>query len=284
MSPSGFEGPGGSDLSSLQRWMARLIQRPHSLAKENDFEAVAAQHFTGSSQLSPAEQIDIYRQQFWLRHRGALREDFPGLLALLGPELWERVVTAYLESPCHLTLALRDLGHGLAAHLEQFPALPQRELCVDMARLEWAYVDVFGVPDEPPLDAERVRTIAPEAWPGARIVLSSAVRLLSFDFPVPDHRRRLRASASKETPLPPPERLDEPGFWVIYRRQRSLWDKPVSEPAFRLLEQLAAGVPLVPACEAVVQRLPDAASRLEQELFTWFSLWGRLGWIVDVVV
>ena len=269
------------DLSSIQREMVRLLTSPGEIAGDPRATRLAQAWILGSSRLSPVEQLEIYREQFWLRHVGSLREDFPGLTRVLGVESWERLSAAYLSEPGNLTRALRDLGAGLPGYVAAQEWLPRRDLCRDLAALEWAYVDVFDEADDPPLDPEKVGAIPQEAWLGARIRLSSSLRLLELTHPAPDYRRSLRQLPA-EAQLPPIERRQS--YWVIYRRDRSLWDKEVSEAAFRLLEQLSQNTPLVPAAERVVRDLPEAAARLEEELFTWFALWGRLGWVVDVVV
>ena len=40
----------------------------------------------GNDRLTPEEQAEIYREQFWLRHRDVLRDDYPALRHLLGEE------------------------------------------------------------------------------------------------------------------------------------------------------------------------------------------------------
>jgi hypothetical protein len=65
---------------------------------------------TGNDRLSPAEQVDIYRRQFWLRHEDCLAEDFPALRAILGEPLWEAFVRDYLTEIPPTAPNLRDLG------------------------------------------------------------------------------------------------------------------------------------------------------------------------------
>ena len=62
-----------------------------------------------------------------------------------------------------------------------------------------------------------------------------------------------------------------------------LFDKELSRPAFLLLLALDQGTPLIPACEAVIEQCPEAEQVFEERLSHWFGLWGKLGWIVDVM-
>jgi hypothetical protein len=276
----------GAPLSAVQQWMALLLRHPEGLTKSEALRSAAARHFSGNDRLSPGEQIEIYRQQFWLRHTSALVEDFPGLTGLLGQKAWEPIVESYLIERGYDIFALKNLGEHLAHHLTTLKETFFRRAGVDpllaheMAALEWAYTRAFDLRDDPLLSAEKLAKIAPEAWASARFVLSPTLSLFRFTYPVADIRRTLKNSGDREAGCAAEK---SPHNLVIYRREGTLWDKRVSNAAFLLLEQFHRGVPLVPACEAAIFEDPTAERILETELTQWFTLWGRLGWIVDVV-
>lgn len=276
----------GAPLSEVQEWMALLLRHGRSLRKSEEMGVACARHFSGNDRLSPSEQVDIYRQQFWLRHTSTLIEDFPGLSGLLGQKAWENFVEGYLMTRGYDVFALKNLGQGLAEHLaslgEEFFSEfgVERQLLFEMAELEWAYLKAFDLGDDAPLSAEKLAQIPPTAWAGARFVLSPTVSLLRFQYPVADLRRKIRLTPDA---VLGPSAEKAPHNLIVYRRERTLWDKRVSSAAFLLLLEFSKGTALVPACEAVIQRDPDAEKVLEEQLMEWFTLWGRLGWIVDVV-
>jgi hypothetical protein len=272
--------PADATLSEVQRWMTLLLRHRKGLAKSEAMQKAASLHFSGNAHLSPAEQIDIYRGQFWLRHTGVLVEDFPGVANLLGQRAWERIAESYLTRYGYKIFALKDLGRDLPAHLAAQEDLVAKELLVDMARLEWAYASVFDVRDDPILSRERLAEIPPAAWAGARFELSNALRLLKVSYPVADLRRQL-----KEDPMSVPNHTlveREEQNLVVYRRDGSLWDKSISRAAFLLLAEFQKGAPLIPACEAVVREDPSTAAVFDEKLVQWFGLWGQLGWITAV--
>src|SRR5690606_36940334 len=144
----------------------------------------AALHFEGNDRLSPVEQIEIYRQQFWLRHTSALVEDFPGVTGLLGQTAWEPIVESYLMGRESSVFALKNLGEHLAEHLRVADdslfskSTVPREALRQMAQLEWAYVRAFDVENDPPLSPQKLAEIPSEAWAIARFNISSSVTLL----------------------------------------------------------------------------------------------------------
>jgi hypothetical protein len=259
--------------------MAALLRHDRDLTRDVSVTEAARQHLGGNERVSPVEQLEIYREQFWLRHTGSLIEDFPGLSGILGQEDWEKLAVSYLRATPPTHFSLRDLGHALPAHVEACTWLPHQGLCVDMARLEWAYVELFDAREAPPLDAAKIGKLPEEAWETARIVLSPALTLLPVTYPVADLRRRLKTHPDEPVAIPEPS----PSRLVLYRgADLSLYATEVSEAAFALLRALKEGVPLVPACERAAAAVPAGAEELEAKTGEWFLDWGRRGWVVDV--
>lgn len=264
-------------LCELQEWMAGLLRRRRALPKDAELTDVARRHVTGNERLSPVEQLEIYREQFWLRHTSSLLEDFPGVAGILGQSDWERLIEEYLLAHPPLSPSLRDLGDRFADHVERSEWLPQRELCADMARLEWAYIEAFDAPDSSPLDAAALAAIPEDAWEAVRLDLAPSLRLLSVGYPVAELRRAIRTSTDA-VPIPEPRAQK----LVVHRLERELWDRIVPPGAFCLLGHLQAGVPLGAACERTIAERPSEASEIEANLGTWFQRWAELGFIARV--
>jgi len=259
-------------IDALFELMSGLVQRPVAITDDLG----ASEHFLASARLSAAERVDIYREQFWLRHEESLREDFPGTMALLGPQ-WDELVRGYLQEFPPITPSLRELGFQLPDYLKNQGSIEPSVL--DMARLERAYLEVFDAPDEPPLDPASVGALSPEQWPLVEMGISGALRLLELGSQAADLRRKLRAGTLIELA----ERV-EPVYLVVYRRELGLWDKEISRTAHELLRRLASGQALGAACETTAEQMPEATRELDTQLGAWFADWARLGWITRVIV
>lgn len=267
-----------SELSKLQAWMADALQRRRAIERDPELSARARTHIGGNPRMRPEAQLEVYREQFWLRHTSCLVEDFEALGAVTGQKDWERLVESYLATHPPQSFSLRDLGQTLPEFIEGCTWLRRHVLCVDMARLEWAYVEIFDAADVPPLSSNELAAIPESAWQSARIELSPALRLLSVRYPVAGLRRKIRLHEDWHLPEAP-----EPQHLVVYRgRERNLHHDVVSELAFALLERLQAGTPLVAAAEAVAEAHPDSASTLEAELAGWFQSFTARGWFSAV--
>jgi hypothetical protein len=268
-----------TDLSELQREMVGALRHGRSLASDPQWAQLAAVHVAGNERLSPVEQLEIYREQFWLRHTSSLVEDFPGLGGILGQADWEKLAEHYLREVIPDSYTLRDLGSQLPRVIAQASWLPHQALCLDMARLELAYIEVFDAADSTPLAPERLTGLAEDDLLRARLAIAPSVRLLSLDYPVADLRRRLRVESDEPVAIPDPA----PHHLVVYRRELRLWDMPVSRVAFVLLEALARGLPLGVAAESAADT-PQAEAELGAKIGDWFREWTTKGLIGDVVL
>jgi Putative DNA-binding domain len=269
-------------LASMQRVLAELLREPRSLvdaaassppAEHADAaRAIAA----GNDRLSPVEQVDIYREQFFLRHVDSLRDDFRSLEHLLGAEGFVALAKAYLAAHPPRTFNLRDAGHALPRFVTEQAPWMDDALVSDLAKTEWAFIEAFDGPDAPPLDLAQVATVKEDEWPGARLVVHPSAQLLALSFPSTDYRVAARKDEHPVRPEPKPSHV------VVYRGKEVLHYMDVEPDAFALLRELAAGAPLGEACERAATTSGTAASDFETKLGTWFSHWTQLGWIVRV--
>jgi hypothetical protein len=266
--------------ADLQARFVSFLERRRDLTKDEEARAFALEHIAGNARVSPVEQLEIYREQYWLRHTGSLVEDFPGVSGVLGQSDWERLVEEYLLTHPPTTFSLRELGQ----HLPDFAAtrdwLPNRELIVDMARLEWAYVEVFDAPDAGPIAPETLSRVPEDAWEGVRLVLNPALRLVRVGYPVLELRKRLIAATDEPISLPEPE----PRHLAICRRNLVIEHELLAPGAFALLSKLSLSMPLGDACESTAKDLSLTSDAVARELETWFATFTARGYVVDLVL
>ncbi|HVJ20685.1 MAG TPA: DNA-binding domain-containing protein [Polyangiaceae bacterium] len=269
-----------SELTRIQEQMAAFLRHGRALEKSSEARSFAELEIGGSARLSPVEQLEIYREQFWLRHTSALLEDFPGLSGILGQQSWERLAEAYFAEFAPVSYSLRDLGKDLPAFVARATFLEHRDLCSDMARLEWAYVEAFDAADVAPLEPARLAAIPDEAWESARLVLGPSLGLLRLRYPVASLRARLVQHPDESVAIPEPAST----LLAVCRQGLQVRTHELTEPAFVLLEQLREGLPLVPAVESAARILSLSAEALAPELGAWFASWAQHGIVVQVLV
>jgi hypothetical protein len=227
----------------------------------------------GNDRLSPVEQLDIYREQYWLRHEGALEEDFRTLKYVLGDEAFAELACAYLTACPPDSFTLRDLGARLPEFLATHDPWKKDALAVDLARYEWAFVEAFDAPSAPPLNTDEIAAAGEDDWARAKLDLAPMLQRVRARYPVD----ALRAAVQREEDPGRPDTGEI--FLCVWRGPDAMKYLDVEPSAFALLDRLAKGEPLAKACEAIA--IEDPA--VEQKVGGWFQQWSSLGWIARVV-
>jgi hypothetical protein len=121
------------------------------------FRGTADLLLRSTSAMSATERLGLYHRQYWYRLLDSLAEDFPRLLEFLGRERFWPLLERYLTARPPASYTLRHLGAGLADFAAQDRGLPVRlrTPASDLARCEYAYMEVFAAPDcRRPADAD----------------------------------------------------------------------------------------------------------------------------------
>jgi hypothetical protein len=288
------------ELRELQRFLTGALRREAPLPEEPAIEEETRAHVRGNDRLSPAQQADLYREQFWLRHVACLVEDYPALYRLLGKDAFERLARAYLTAHPPSTPSLRDLGASLVSFAEAWPGLDalfvdldpaaraeRRRMALELLRYEHSFIDLFDGAAPPSLDAAKLAALGEDAWASARVVLSPLLARHRLTHAM--HLYRLGVTGDDEHPaadttetatLPEPR----PVSLALYRQGLVLRYDEIQPLALDLLDALAAGEPLGAACERIAATLPEAeAEAFGANIGGWFQDWTSKGWIVDVV-
>src|SRR5947199_912111 len=150
--------------------------------------------------LDAGARVGVYADAYFGRLRDVLREDFPHVAALLGPR-FEETARGYLRAHPSEHPSVRHLGRMFADFLEHRPDLPP--YLGDLARLEWARIEVFDAPDARSLNAAALRGVAAEDWPALRFVTVPALAVVRARWPV----HELWAGADPAAVAPAPTAL-----------------------------------------------------------------------------
>lgn len=285
-------------LETLQRTMAAAILQPltaqeamRATASDGQPMAEIATSFIApNSRLTAFERLEIYNRQYWFRILGALAEDFPALRAIVGARAFEAMSVAYLTEHPSRSFTLRNLGSRLVEWLAANPqwAGRRRRLAVEIARIEWAFVEAFDGTEYAPLTTEQIATLGGES----RLALQPHLRLLALDYAADDlvlglhSREKRQAGEAGMTPEDAPgeqvklPRLRRRKVWVAaHRVDNSVYYKRLLREEFMTLAAIRAGEPLGAAIAAGFAGSRVPVTRQAGLLSGWFANWAELGWI-----
>ena len=285
-------------LAQLQRQMAAAILQPLTrddgmrpeTADGRSMAAVAESFIAPNSRLSVFERLEIYNRQYWFRVMGALAEDFPALEAVVGGRVFEALSIGYLTACPSRSFTLRNLGSRLVEWLAVNPHWGGRRhgLALDVARMEWAFVEAFDSAHRNPLTLEQIAALDASS----RLALQPHVQLLALDraadelvLALHDRQKREPGEAGQTrgqasaAPAKLPYLRPRPTWLAAHRVDLSVYYRRLEREEFLTLSAIGRGLPLAEALEAGFQDSRIHQPRRPQRVQTWFANWAELGWI-----
>jgi hypothetical protein len=264
-------------LEALQGWMSHALVERAEIGEVAELAAQTPTHIAGNARLTPVEQLEIYRGQFWMRHLDAMYEDFETLAKTIGWDDFEDLCAAYFAAHPPNHFSLRELGKHFPQFLAEAPSTKDDRRILDIARTEWAFVEAFDGPDAPPLDPSGLATATEDAWPRARITFHPSMQRVALEYPAHDYREQVRTGGEA---TPPEARHVNV---IVYRGPETLHYAEVEDDAFALIDELAGGTPLGEACERAMKRarVTDVAA-FEAKIGGWFQTWASRNWVSRV--
>lgn len=261
-------------LAEIQAQLAKTVQQNVAVADDPKSFRIAQTLATGNSRMMPTDQLEVYREQFFLRHIGSLREDFPTVEYLLGAKKFDDLCRAYLKALPPSSFALRDASDRMATFLETTTPYREDSLLADCAKVEWALIEAFDAADAPPLDVSVLATIDEDAWDRVRIVFHPSVQFLNLTAPAHTFRTAVRGGEKPARPQSKPTTV------VTFRAVDTLRYVEIEPAAFALLTALSKGMMLGEAGEEAAKVDAGVGDKIGE----WFQMWTANGWISKIVV
>ena len=253
-------------LRELQRWFASVTTRPEGVLDGPSPERLV----TAGPQLSGLQRLQIYNDGYFARLRECLADDYPALRYALGEDGFAELARAYIAQFPSRSPSLNAYGKPMAAFCRTLSE-PWADFAADLARLEWALVEIVHEPISPGLSPEALAALPPSRWQAARLVPSRCLRVLSFDYPVNQFFQAFRDEQAPEMPGRAASSA------AIYRQGHALWRMDLDPRAALLLEDLISGAPLAAAVTALESRSRAAGEELAQLLPQWLGSWVQCG-------
>ena len=135
-------------------------------------------------ELGGEDRLAIYAEMYFARLRDVLAEDFEKTAAVLGPEAFTALARAYLAEHPSEHPSVRHVGRHLAAFLASRPPAAAPAWLADLARLEWARIEVFDAPDACPIGMADLLALPEAEWPGACLRPIPALEVVASDWPL----------------------------------------------------------------------------------------------------
>ncbi len=289
------------DLAALQRAMWTLISRPLTRTSRmprrwkdgTPTAALAAQIAKPNDRLTSFARLEIYSRMYWFRVLDSLYDDCPGLRAVLGVPRFMKLAEAYLAKYPSRSFTLRNLPSRLARFIREEPrhTAPHTALCLDLARFEWARVEVFDSAARPVFTIDDLLDADPTRL---KLNLQPYLQLLELDYPVDDfilavkQRDELSRGEASNTSVAAPSHKaakkkvarPKPGRTcvAVHRLDGRIYFKRLEPAAYRVLTAIRRGRTLGQALAAGIPRAKQPREDWPAKVQGWFKNWMELGW------
>lgn len=256
----------------LHRWFAEMITTPLG-----EGEILNADRFVlPSNKLSPAQRVEIYREQYWWRLLSILHIHFPTLVRLFGYTGFNHLIgVPFLTAhpPSHFLLA--RLGEKLPLWLEKTYTAEDRLLVIHAAQVDWAYQKLFIAPSPHHLETSLELLDQP-------LELQDHVQLFHLPFDLFSFREEFLSQDVPfwETNDFPKLRKENDLFFILYRYTNNhLFYKSLQEGQWILLNALSQGLTLNEACSLLEEKGGAAQEEALHSLPLWIQEWIQLSYL-----
>ncbi|MCA8927303.1 MAG: putative DNA-binding domain-containing protein [Alphaproteobacteria bacterium] len=212
-----------------------------------------------------ATRFGIYRYAYTARLVEVLQANFEYTWSLLGDEGFADAARTYVRTGPSRFRNARWFGDGLAPFLaRRFAETPA---VGDVAALDWAIAGAFDAPDSPPMRAEALAALHPQAWPGLRFGLHPSVRVVPVATPAAAICEAL--ATGNAPPLDPVE----PHTVLVWRDEATVRYRALEADEAAALDAVAAGRSFAEVCETLAQRVgaEAAGARAATLLAQWLA-------------
>ena len=186
--------------------------------------------------LSAARRLQVYRNNVFASLTGALRACYPVVNRLLGEQFFDWAAKHYIRDYPSTSGNLHEFGREYAGFIRAFPPAAELLYLADVARLEWAYQEVFHATEPGASGLVELSWVPPDRYGELRFKLHTASRLLVSEYPI------LHIWQVNQPGCDGRVDLGEGGVnLLVIRRGLEIQIEALSPAEYTLLENLARG-------------------------------------------
>jgi hypothetical protein len=209
----------------------------------------SAAAFVGDETASADARLGVYYDAYRLRLIECLRNDFPGLDALMSAKAFDSLCLRYIEKhPSHHP-NVRWFGRHLAEFLAVDSVLARHPHLAEMAQFEWARGLAFDAQNAALMKPDELAQIPAEEWPSLQLKFHPALQRSRFVWNVGP----IWHAVSAEESIPEPAKLESPAQWAIWRKENTVYWRSLDDPEAYALDAFSGGENFTDVCTGLCE-------------------------------
>lgn len=276
------------ELKSLQKTFARIIMAPLKADDRMNADENTELMIQANDRLSSHERLELYARQYWWRVRDSIYEDFPGLQAVLGDQVFYRLMEEYLIKNPSKSFTLRNLGRNLHEFILKNSKLtkPYTQLAADVVALEWARIEGFDAAELSPITETTFVGRDPNS---VKIALQPHISLVKLKYPANRflaalRRKEAEGEASntvvllkkkkvRKVPKPRPKEC----YVIVHRHEGKIYYKDIDPMQFAILSNFQEPTTI----EAALTKTRGITKINPKNIQKYFKDWTSFKWICE---
>ncbi|MES2216932.1 MAG: DNA-binding domain-containing protein [Pseudomonadota bacterium] len=226
---------------------------------------------------TPVEtQLALYRNSIIARFQKALKATYPVCQQLVGDDFFLAMAREFIEVTVSRSPDLNDYGKDFPDFINTFPPTQSLPYLADTTRLEWAWHQITGAPDQTSFDYKGLAACY-EAH-GERIIFTLPQRstLLASLYPVHQIWESNQKNYQGDNTIT--LAADQQYYFLIWRDQSELRIDHLNEREWYILNLVTRLIPLAEVCEQASSVFPEV------DVAALLSNWVKSGWIAGFIV
>lgn len=226
-----------------------------------------------TEQASAADRFKVYTDAYRLRLVDALIVDFPALRDYLGDQGFDRMARAYIDASPSDQFSIRWFGRHLPGFLTKAPPFCERSELKELADFEWLLTEVFDAPEVEVAGFGDMAAIAPDRWPGLKLVFHPSLRRLDLTFNVVEAWE----ASNEQRELPELQNTTAPEPWLLWRNELKLLFRCLTTTEAVSLDAFMQGRTFAEVCTLLCDYMEEQA--VVVNVAGYLQTWLRDGWI-----
>lgn len=214
-------------------------------------------------------RLDIYQNAYNIRLKDCIETDHPVLGLYLGDDLFEQVVSGYIQQhPSHYP-SLRSFCNLLPDFLKHEEPFKSNPIIGEIAAFERKLLDVFDAADSDSVTEIDLQELPAERWPDMKLAFHPSVRIFET------HWNTVECWQAIKNEKAPPEAIKQESCWILWRNSERLTQfRSLTKNGFVLYQCFKDHYTFADACELLKEHLsedqigPVCVDHLKQ----WFGL------------
>lgn len=190
--------------------------------------------------LSTKEQLFIYQQSIHDGLINALQQIYPVCVKLVGDRYFYSMAKKYVLSTPSRSADLSHYGKSFSTYIKQHPVLTSVPYLSDIAKLEWAYHQIFHAKNETELNIESIYKYSAEQLTKCIFSLPISHHFITSHFPV-DRIWEMHQSTSEDS-----LNIEESaGYYFVFRRSYEIHIDRITKQEYIFLKAIKQHKPFI---------------------------------------